>query len=85
MHSYRFFNVERTVVVRDDGATFPWDDRNTPGWNGNELHGFVGEDYRLDGCPPPGPYVPPPPPVDDHDRRRRREAGDTCAGARARR
>jgi hypothetical protein len=57
-HTYKFADAACTTVVRDDGATFPWPpgDATTPGAVGAALGGFVGEDYRTEGCPQPAPF-----------------------------
>lgn len=57
-HTYKFADAENRTVVRDDGATFPWPvgDTTTPGAVGAALGGFVGEDYRTEGCPMPDAF-----------------------------
>jgi len=55
-HTYKFADAEQTTVVRDDGATFPWQKGAEPGAVGAQLGGFVGEDYRTEGCPMPAAF-----------------------------
>src|SRR5262249_4820786 len=77
MSKYVFANAEHTLVKRvEDGATFEIERHQHP----SNVHGFIAEQWRAEGCPTPAPYKAPEPVKatvpDDQARARRRAAGD---------
>ena len=74
MCKYVFANADHTIVQRlEDGATFEWLRHTHP----SNLHGYIAEQWRNEGCPVPALYTAPEPAKtpDDFARRTRRSAG----------
>jgi len=58
MSEYQYVNAEQTRIRRlSDGAEFTIERHEHP----SNVHGFIAEQWRAEGCPTPSPYKAPEP------------------------